>query len=267
MEINNSHQKQAFKIDIDHLLDEMQKSYNEGYIQQRTKEFQTKLDRLAEKYQHDESLGKISYKLYEAQAYLHFFYGDYENALIFINRAVDIKGNEFSGSRSLKSTLNKKTSSMTTEPNKPLTKITGWLALFVVGIGISVLYNLYYFILDLISLNHITPTISATFPNLRSSIITEQVAIFLLAVFGIIILYFIYKHSHLVKPLSIIFLVSSLLWFGYDLSLAQQMFANNAVALKAVSNVSPTDENRSIVYIIWLIYAIFSKQIKRVLIE
>lgn len=156
---------------------------------------------------------------------------------------------------------------MTTEPNKPLTKITGWLALFVVGIGISVLYNLYYFILDLISLNHITPTISATFPNLRSSIITEQVAIFLLAVFGIIILYFIYKHSHLVKPLSIIFLVSSLLWFGYDLSLAQQMFANNAVALKAVSNVSPTDENRSIVYIIWLIYAIFSKQIKRVLIE
>ena len=46
----------------------------------------TKLDALADKYQYSEEISTARYKLYELQALVHYFDGDDDGALDFINQ-------------------------------------------------------------------------------------------------------------------------------------------------------------------------------------
>lgn len=53
---------------------------------------QNKLDKLANRFQDNERLGTARYKLYELQALLYFFQNRDEDALVFIQQAVEMKG-------------------------------------------------------------------------------------------------------------------------------------------------------------------------------
>jgi len=95
-------------------------------------------------------------------------------------------------------------------------------------------------------------------------IIVEQIVPLICAIIGCVILYLVFKRSHLVKPIGIIFLAGSLLWFVVDLTIAQQMFANNTAALNQINNISPTQDRNIVFSLAWLAYLIFSKDVKRV---
>lgn len=56
---------------------------------------QTKLDKLAERYQYNEKLGKSRYKLYELQALLHYYNHRDDDALAFIRQAIETKGSSY----------------------------------------------------------------------------------------------------------------------------------------------------------------------------
>jgi hypothetical protein len=62
---------------------------------------QVKLDKLAEKYQNDESLGSERYKLYQAQAMLSYHSGDNSKAKKFIDEAVKSRGDNYEGADKL----------------------------------------------------------------------------------------------------------------------------------------------------------------------
>ena len=56
---------------------------------------QNKLDKLAEHFQYNEQLGTARYKLYELQALLYYFQNRDDDALAFIQQAIDVKGSSY----------------------------------------------------------------------------------------------------------------------------------------------------------------------------
>ncbi|MGE5298457.1 MAG: DUF4234 domain-containing protein [Acidobacteriota bacterium] len=56
---------------------------------------QEKLDALATRYQHNKTIGNKTYKLYELQAFVHYYNGNHEEALDFIEQAIEIRGHKY----------------------------------------------------------------------------------------------------------------------------------------------------------------------------
>lgn len=56
---------------------------------------QDKLDKLADRFQHDKHLGTALYKLYELQAMLYYFQNRDDDALKFIQQAIETKGSSY----------------------------------------------------------------------------------------------------------------------------------------------------------------------------
>lgn len=56
---------------------------------------QNKLDQLAKRFQYNEQLGTARYKLYELQALLYYFQGRDDDALAFIQQAIETKGSSY----------------------------------------------------------------------------------------------------------------------------------------------------------------------------
>jgi hypothetical protein len=74
---------------------------------------QEKLDKLAERYQNNEQLGTARYKLYELQALIYYFQNKDDEALDFINHAIDVKGASYKRAEQLIETIK-------SEPAEPL---------------------------------------------------------------------------------------------------------------------------------------------------
>lgn len=66
---------------------------------------QKRLDALASKYQYSEEIGTARYKLYELQALVHFFKGDDDAALDFINQAIEVRGDSYARAEKLEAQL------------------------------------------------------------------------------------------------------------------------------------------------------------------
>jgi hypothetical protein len=66
---------------------------------------QKQLDALAEKYQHNAQVGSAIYKLYELQAVLHYFEGNDDQAIDFINQAIETRGSNYPRAEKLKTQL------------------------------------------------------------------------------------------------------------------------------------------------------------------
>lgn len=101
---------------------------------------QKRLDSLAEKYQFSEEIGTARYKLYELQALIHYFNGHDDDALDFINQAIDTRGETYAKAEKIKQRLSLGDSyvTKTSNPDK-MTKeqrrkqkigLEGWLAFF-----------------------------------------------------------------------------------------------------------------------------------------
>src|SRR5579884_3331774 len=83
-----------------------------GYLEHDTNspdtldKLQAHLDKLAEHYQNDESLGSERYKLYQAQAMLSYRTGDLSKARGFIQEAVNVRGQSYELAEQLLAHLN-----------------------------------------------------------------------------------------------------------------------------------------------------------------
>jgi tetratricopeptide (TPR) repeat protein len=56
---------------------------------------QKKLDVLATRYQHSDTIGSSAYRLYELQALLHYYNGNLDDALDFIEQAIEVRGKKY----------------------------------------------------------------------------------------------------------------------------------------------------------------------------
>lgn len=76
-----------------------------GVNQPLLTDVQARLDALAEKYQYSEDVGTARYKLYELQALVHYFNGDDDTALDFINQAIATRGSTYPRAEKIKQRL------------------------------------------------------------------------------------------------------------------------------------------------------------------
>lgn len=242
---------------------------------------QKRLDALAEKYQYNEEIGAARYKLYELQALVHYFNGHDDDALDFINQAIETRGENYPKAEKLKQQLSLGDSyvSKTTNPDK-MTKqqrrdqkigLEGWLAFFVVGVSLGILLgiiNLFGYpsvFNDLASIQAQAPEfVAAMTPALWFEILSN-VASIALAIWLIVLLA---QHKKLAKTVAIVYLVSSALLFIVDYAWISSIFDNFNLGSEAQRELSSAagDSGRSIIgAFIWVPYFLISKRVKRTL--
>lgn len=241
---------------------------------------QKRLDALADKYQYSEEIGTARYKLYELQALVHYFDGNDDGALDFINQAIETRGDSYARAEKLKAQLLAKAHTpKATDPSKmtkqarrkKLIGLEGWLAFFIVGVSLGILLGVINLVgygstfSDLASLQSDAPDyVAAMTPALWFEILTNLLSVGL----AIWLLVLLAKHKRLAKGIAIAYLVSSAIFLIIDYVWAASVFDTFNVTqyVQAEMSRAARDVGRGIIGVfIWVPYFLISKRIKRTL--
>lgn len=231
---------------------------------------QKRLDSLADKYQFSEEIGTARYKLYELQALVHYFNGHDDDALDFINQAIETRGESYAKAEKLKKQLSLGDSyvAKTTNPDK-MTKeqrrsqkigLEGWLAFFTVTVALSTLAYSALAIFSIINLNNLPSTADAYASSLLSpyyGFLAFAGAI--MAGVGIWLIVLLAKWKRLARWMGIAFMSSSVLIAFADYT----WYADLLTKLSGLGENSAS--GGTLVAILWIIYLCISKRVKRTL--
>lgn len=231
---------------------------------------QKRLDSLAEKYQYNEEIGNARYKLYELQAFVHYFNGFDDDALDFINQAIEMRGSSYERAEKLKKKLSLGDSylSKTTNPDK-MTKeqqreqkigLEGWLALFTVSIGISTIAYAVLAVYSLINLNNLPQNADSFASSLMSpyySFLAFAGAV--MVGLGVWLVVLLAKWRKLARWIGIVFASLSVIIAFVD-------YTWYADLMTQLSGLGPNSASGgTFVAMLWIIYLCVSRRVKRTL--
>jgi len=246
---------------------------------------QQKLDAIAGKYQDDEKIGSARYKMYELQAFLHYFEHQDEKALDFINQAIELRGSTYPKAEKLKVNLTTKSSGNTTETideskmtkaekHKKLIGLDGWLALFIVGQFIALLLTIIYFFSngttsssDIDALNNYQYGLGDSFQSLISF---ENFALVTYITLVIITLVLLFRRRKLAKGFAIATLLFVAIYTIIDYSTAASLFGSTNLSENTdIQSLLTQGSSRMgediLAAAIWVPYFFVSKRVKATL--
>ena len=245
---------------------------------------QKHLDTLAEKYQYSEELGTARYKLYELQALVHYFNGRDDDAMDFINQAIETRGDNYARADKLKAQLRAKTadSQKITDPKnmtkqerrKKLIGLEGWLALFIVGQFLALFLTVFRFFADgfisssdVSDLNEYQHGLGDTLQALAAF---ENIAILVYVALIITTLVLLFRKRKLAKPFAIATLMFATVYGIIDYAVASSIIESSGLSgsaeIQSMMSKYSGDVGRSIIgALIWVPYFIVSKRVKATL--
>lgn len=231
---------------------------------------QKRLDSLAEKYQYNEEIGVARYKLYELQAFVHYFNGYDDDALDFIKQAIEMRGNSYERAEKLKKKLSLGDSylSKTTNPDK-MTKeqrrdkkvgLEGWLAFFTVTVVLSSIAYAVLAVFSIINLNNLPQTADSFASGLLSPYYSFMAFAGIVMVgVGVWLIVLLAKWKRLARWIGIVFASTSVIIAFIDYT----WYADLSTQLSGLG------ENRAsagtFIAMLWIIYLCVSKRVKRTL--
>ena len=231
---------------------------------------QKRLDSLAEKYQFSEEIGTARYKLYELQSLVHYFNGHDDDALDFINQAIETRGETYAKAEKIKKRLSLGDSYVTKTANpdkmtkeqrrKQKVGLEGWLAFFVVSVSISTLAYGAAAIFSIINLNSLPNTADAYASDLLSpyySFLAFAAVVMVGA--GVWLIVLLAKWKRLARWIGITFLSSAVVIAFVD----YMWFADLSTKLTGLGPNSAS--SGTLVAILWIIYLCVSGRVKRTL--
>ncbi len=144
-----------------------------------------------------------------------------------------------------------------------LVGLQGWLAWLVVGIGISVCYNLFQSLNGFFdSSNSFSAEVLNVYPNLPLLIGFENIMQLAFALLGIYLLVKIGKKEKLAVRIAVVYFILIFIYTLVDLGFANAMFSGNQAALDAISKETNSSSRSILFSILWLLYFLNSKRVK-----
>lgn len=285
MELPHTKQRQKYIESIKALEDEIKRITNvDNVYDLALHSVQEQLDAMAQKYQNDEMIGSARYKLYELQAFIYYFEHRDDEALDFINQAIEMKGGIYPKAEKLIDNILSTPvegppkeideSNMTkAEKRKNLIGAEGWLALFVVGLFLSTALTAYNFFYggvgasssDVQSLNDYQSGLGDSWQVLMAF---ENIG--LLIYIGLLIasIVLILQRKKIAKPVIITALIYSVLYNSLDYAAASSLFGSTDLIKYMQSDLSKSAgyiARGILAAIIWIPYFLVSKRVKATL--
>lgn len=283
---NAAHREKYVELvrELEGELKEATSNDSESHLSLRV--IQKKLDTVANKYQNDDKIGSARYKLYELQAFVHYFDHEDEKALDFINHAVRLRGSTYQKAEKLKEALLSKQgangttehideSKMTrAEKRKKLIGLEGWLAWFIVGQFLSLFITTYgFFASGFLSTSEIA-TINQYQSGLGDTLQTltafENIAILVSVALSVTTLVLLFRRRKLAKPFAIALLVFTAVYGIIDYTIASSLVNSSAIFQTAsiqtfMSKYSGDVGRDLLVAFVWVPYFLVSKRVKSTL--
>ena len=277
MELPVAKNRPAYTKAMNLLQAELQTETEEGQqlATDQLEKFQSKLDAIAAKYQNDEELGSIRYKLYELQALLHYFRHNDQIALEFINTAISVRGASYPKAERLIGRLNqiKSPERLTkAERRKKLIGVEGWLAWFIVGLMITTIITIFNFFNDGFLSNSDVNTINQYQSGLGDSVQLlanfENIALVIYVALLVVSIVSVLRHRRISKTIVIITLLFGTLYSIADYTMGSSLFSAPDLAqyVQPALEKAAGDAGRgTIAAIVWIPYFLISKRVRATL--
>lgn len=270
MQLPNSDKRDEFNKQIK-VVEANLKDATSGEKDQKLLEMvQKRIDTLAKKYQYDDDLGAERYKLYEIQALVHYFNGHDDDALDFIDQAIELYGKPYPKAERLKQKLApgdmyiQKTidpKKMTKEQRrKNLIGLEGWLALFTVGVIVS---TILFFISTGVWLQNFN-LVDIFFEEYAASLVSPYYAFFtassfIAGVMSLWLLTLLIRRKKIARGVGIVYLqlliIVAIIEYGWYSNLKMEVPSLDQQQDFLVNGWS----------IVWIIYLIVSRRVKNTL--
>jgi len=256
MEIS-SNPKLIFSKNIDELLDSIQNDFDEGTLDDSIAKYQIQVDELAREYQDDKTLGKIRYKLYEAQSYIDFYQGNFKGAETFINKAVELRGDSFEDAERLRTSIQNNLKQDGPKTSNNQVSIGGWLGYFTFGLFVSLGYSIY----NVYNLAKLLSGLSVY----KGQDILDTLFFIILAIVQVVAIYFVIKCSRYARNVVIGSLLFTIFAYSFDAGVSNAVY--HYLNQSAPSNTYEAFDRTIFFGIIWIIYFSISKRVKRTLVR